>query len=70
MTENKQSKSKGGLVFEAYTAWCRKHGANPEPKIHFFTGLRNKGILKAFATIDGATERNVVVDWKLKPLAA
>lgn len=58
-------KSSDGLIklsyfYELYTDWCEYRNIVPQPKRKVISALRSKGILRATATLNGKTVRNVV----------
>lgn len=57
--------SKAGDVYKAYQSWCQVNGYGQESKGSFFAELKTKGIYKPSGTINGKTERNVVVGYEI-----
>ena len=55
---------RGKVVYSLYQTWCEDNGFKIEGKITLFKELRKKGHLHDTATINGQTERNVLVGYR------
>ena len=57
--------SPAGDVYQEYAKWCEENGLAVEGKRSFFLTLKERGLLKASATIYGKTVRNAVSGYSL-----
>lgn len=57
--------SKGGDIFEAFSAWARANGFEGGSKLTFFEEMRSRGLLAKSGTIGNQTYRNVIVGYQL-----
>jgi putative DNA primase/helicase len=50
-------------VYDAYQEWCKDNGYGSENKRNFFAELKSKNIFANTGTVNGKTERNVVMNY-------
>ena len=51
-------------VYPIYCSWCKKNSYQPLGKSKFKTELQERNLILDTATIDGKTERNVIIGYK------
>ena len=69
MTDSLVASSDGRLklsiFYDYYSDWCESRSIFPQPKRKIMAALRAKGVLRSTATVNGKTERNVIVGYCL-----
>lgn len=58
--------TKAGYAYEVYKSWCEENGYGIENKSIFFDELRGKNIFVKISTVNGKSEKNVVVGHVIK----
>ncbi len=61
---SENSKILGKEVYSLYREWCEENGFKAEGKPGFFNELRKKNYIKETSTVNGITERNVLVGFR------
>lgn len=52
-------------AYEAFTSWCRSNGYGCENKSNWMEDMRSKEMISPYGTINGKTQRNVLIGWSL-----